>query len=151
VVNSAARENHLDILRWLIDTGCPHNVHEACMIAAEAGYVDMLQYLSSLEVTSDAALMTRMLNVAGANGHLAAAQWLHAQGAAWPTILYYELAEDNTCEYWSGETLAWARGQGCDSPTEPITEDDSDSEYESEHDEQYDMINLIWALLLQGM
>jgi hypothetical protein len=100
---------------------------------------------------ADAALLTRMLNVAGANGHLAAAQWLHAQGAAWPAILYYESAEDNTREYWSGETLAWARQQGCDAPTEPYTEDDSDDEYESDTDEQDDMANLIWALLLQGM
>jgi hypothetical protein len=46
VINLAVRESHLDILRWLVDSGCPYNADEACMIAAEAGCVDILQYLS---------------------------------------------------------------------------------------------------------
>jgi hypothetical protein len=54
------------------------------------------------------------LNRAGARGHMRAAQWLRQRGAEWPAVLtdYEELFE----EVWDGESLAWARAEGCTSP-----------------------------------
>jgi hypothetical protein len=56
--------------------------------------------------------LTAMLNAAGSHGHLAAAQWLRQQGAAWPAVLRV-----NRDYWWSGAVLAWARAEGCTSPT----------------------------------
>jgi hypothetical protein len=56
------------------------------------------------------AVRTRMLNAAAAHDQLAAAQWLRQQGAEWPDQLRNDLL------FWTGETLAWARSEGCTSP-----------------------------------
>jgi hypothetical protein len=52
-----------------------------------------------------AVLLTQMLNTAGVKERLAAAQWLHAQGAQWPVVLHFAVNEQ---QQWRGTVLAWA-------------------------------------------
>jgi tripartite-type tricarboxylate transporter receptor subunit TctC len=106
----AAFNGHVSTLRWLQEHGCPWDAIDICASAAQGGSVDVLVYLQQQGIESTAEALTQMLKVAGANNHLAAAQWLRQQGASWPAKL---------CSFrqWSGDTLAWARAEGCTSPT----------------------------------
>jgi hypothetical protein len=111
--DDAAHNGHVDTLRWLHEHGCGWNVDVIRIAAAESGSVDTMMYLQQQDdVDLGAAALAVMLNVAGGHNHLAAAQWLRAQGAEWPGVLSY------IWQPWSGETLAWARAEGCTSPTQ---------------------------------
>jgi hypothetical protein len=108
----AAASGHVHTLRWLHEHGCPWNAVHTCEAAAAGGFIDVMQYLLQHDIAYTPALLTLMLNAAGACNKLAAAQWLRQQGAEWPDVLYYLISR------WSGETLAWARAKGCTSPTQ---------------------------------
>ena len=108
---SAAAFGHCSTLRWLREHGCPMpaQIHVA---AAESGSVEVMAYLRAEGLLADARKLTYMLNCTGAHNQLAAAQWLRAQGAEWPARLRYMGAMP-----WSLMALAWARAEGCRSPT----------------------------------
>ena len=81
-----------------------------CIAAAEQGIIEHMTYMLQHENAS-AAVLSKMLNAAGAHGHLVAAQWLrYEHHAEWPTMLHFG------GQVWSGDTLEWARAEGCDSP-----------------------------------
>jgi hypothetical protein len=104
----AARFGHVHTLRWLHEHGCPWDVEGVCLDAAEGGNIDVMVYLQQDEdVNLDAAMLTRMLNVAGAHDKLAAAQWLREQGAEWHEVLRCRRV---LCAIsWSGDLLQWAK------------------------------------------
>jgi hypothetical protein len=79
--------------------------------AAQGGSIAVMQCLQQQGVVSSAAQLTRMLQITGAHKHVHAAQWLRQQGAEWPAVL----GEGKSS--WTGDTLAWARAEGCTSPT----------------------------------
>jgi hypothetical protein len=82
------------------------------IFAAQGGSIAVMQYLIQEGIASTAAQLTKMLLEAGLSRRLQAAQWLRQQGAQWPTKLR------NTVGFtWQGEVLAWARAEGCTSPT----------------------------------
>jgi Ankyrin repeats (3 copies) len=109
---AAAEGGHTDTLNWLIQNGCPWSIQEVCACAAQSGSVDTMSYVLQLPGVSTAAQLTHMLNAAGAKDQLISVQWLRAQQSAeWPTVLQYEGVS------WTGTALAWARQQGCTSPT----------------------------------
>jgi hypothetical protein len=109
--DSAARNGSVDTLRWLHQNGCPWDADDIYEAAARSGSVDTMAYVL-LHFNVDVDMLTDMLNVAGAYNKLAAAVWLRQQGAEWPAVLdYYG-------RVWSGDVLAWARSQGCESPLE---------------------------------
>eukprot|EP00953_Heterococcus_sp_UTEX-ZZ885_P010059 5878-Heterococcus_DN1.PRE.2 len=121
----AAETNQLHALRWLREHGCPCDYIYACMFAAHGGSVSVMAYMleeqqQQQEIGLDAAARTAflavMLRAAGANGKLAAAQWLRAQGAAWPARLQYTF--NHKQQQWSGAVLEWARSEGCTSSVE---------------------------------
>jgi hypothetical protein len=120
IVYVAAFNKHWNIVRWLHEHGCPWNFDEICYKAAQHGNIENMAYVLQQEVVSQHTLST-MLNAAGANDHLAAAQWLRQQhNAEWPPVLY---CNDKP---WSGAVLEWARAEGCDSPLDQPLEDDID-------------------------
>jgi hypothetical protein len=109
---SAAEGGHTDTLNWLIQNGCPWSTQEICACAAQSGSVDTMTSVLQLPGVSTAAQLTHMLNAAGAKDQLIAVQWLRVQQCAeWPAYLEYDGVS------WAGTTLAWAREQGCTSPT----------------------------------
>jgi hypothetical protein len=59
----------------------------------------------------DAELLTEALKYTGTHNQLQAAQWLRQRGAQWPAVLCNGYGE------WTGVVLAWARAEGCTSPT----------------------------------
>jgi hypothetical protein len=111
---SAAGHGQLDTLRWLRDNGCPWIVSDVCMRAAAYGLTAILDYVIEQGEVLGAELLTDALNTAGASDNLQAAQWLRHHGAQWPAVL----TDDHFCYglRWSGESLAWARAEGCTSP-----------------------------------
>jgi hypothetical protein len=119
---SAARYNHCATLRWLIESGCPHDVTHvldilsAAVLGARNGDFNTLQYLYECGIMASSDVLTDTLNTAGAHNKLAVAQWLRQHGAEWPAVLRSPFYNDP----WHGETLAWARAEGCTSPTEPL-------------------------------
>jgi hypothetical protein len=103
---AAASNGHVDTLRWLREHGCPWIADVIRVSAAQGGRLDVMNYLQQQGIVEGPAVLTRMLNAAGAHDKLAAAQWLRQQGAEWPPVLnYYGTA-------WSGDTLAWAKADG---------------------------------------
>jgi hypothetical protein len=109
----AAVDGHVDTLRWLHENGCPWNAAHTCEAAAAGGSIDVIEYVVQQGIVFTPELLTVMLNAAG--NKLAAAQWLRQQGAEWPDLLYYLISR------WSGETLEWARAEGCTSRTQRLS------------------------------
>jgi hypothetical protein len=107
--SAAAASGHVDPLRWLVNNGCPWDAHMLCMSAARSGSVEVLTYLQHQGLPTSIALLTDMLDYAAYSIELAAAQWLREQGAEWPVRFKYGP--------WRGEVLAWARAEGCTTPT----------------------------------
>jgi hypothetical protein len=109
----AAMYGHLSTLRWLREHGCPWNVQAVCMNAAGNGCTDTLDYLMQQGEVLDAELLTRALNAAGTEDRIRTAQWLRQHGAEWPAVLGCDVG---LYAQWIGDTLAWARVEGCTSP-----------------------------------
>jgi hypothetical protein len=105
---AAAVKGHASTLHWLREHGCRCTSTRTCMAAAKGGSVDVLVYLKQQGLTADAEL-TMLLNIAGAHNKLAAAKWLRQQGAEWPALLSLG------GQRWLGDTLTWARAEGCTS------------------------------------
>jgi hypothetical protein len=98
---------HVDALRWLRENGCPWNVSEVLHNAACFNYTDMIDFVMEQGEALSSELLTRALHAAGTRCQLQAAQSLKQHGAEWPAVL----------SHWCGNTLAWARAEGCTSPT----------------------------------
>ena len=117
--NAAACGGHIDTLRYMYERNWPWDAVRACEMAAVSGSVDMIKYIveqDSLVLT--AAQLTKMLNAAGQFSKLGAAQWLRQEGAQWPAALIYNdhySPQWSRAYSWHGDTLAWAREQGCTS------------------------------------
>jgi Ankyrin repeats (3 copies) len=112
--DAAARNGHLDVLVCLLEYNSPWHEQLVCEYAAYNGHVEMMAYALQHAEQLPGTYMPRMLLLAGANDHLAAAQWLRQQGAEWPTSLQTWFSGRKL--EWSGEVLAWARANGCTSP-----------------------------------
>jgi hypothetical protein len=109
----AAFNCHWGTVRWLHEQGCPWVPKQMCLKAAQQGDISSMTYLSQHEESVPSYVLSDMLNAAGSKGHLAAVQWLRQQhGAEWPRALCHLGVQ------WSGNTLEWARAEGCDSPLE---------------------------------
>jgi hypothetical protein len=123
--NEAARCKQHDILHWLQSSGCPCNIISACEKAVLRGHISTVELILQLQGAAlSVPQLTRLLNVAGAFNQLAAAQWLRQQGAEWPDLLQYRYEAlhapgfvSSAATSWRNETLAWARAEGCTSPT----------------------------------
>jgi hypothetical protein len=113
--SSAAREDHINMLRWLRENGCPWDISKVSISAAHCGSTSILDYVIEQGEVLDAELLTDALICAGASDQLHAAQWLRQHDAQWPAVLSYE--DFDEIKQWSGESLAWARAEGCTSPT----------------------------------
>jgi hypothetical protein len=102
--SQAALDGHIDILRWLLDNGCPCDEHKTGLSAGEGGSIEVLTYMQQQGMLTSPALLTEMLDIAAVFDKLAAAQWLREQGAQWPDAFRH---------YLSAEALVWARAEGC--------------------------------------
>jgi hypothetical protein len=109
VVFAAARRSHWGTVRWLLEHGCPCKFDSICFKAVAQGSIETMAFMLQQQAVP-AAILSKMLDFAGANNQLAAAQWLRQRGAAWPLLL------QDRGDPWSGDVLEWARGEGCDSP-----------------------------------
>jgi hypothetical protein len=110
----AAIAGAISALRWLRENGCPWNASNVCISAAFNGFTSVLDYVVEQGEVLDAETLTSALNRAGSSDKLQAAQWLRERGAEWPAVLAH--GEEPFVEQWYGDTLAWARAEGCTSP-----------------------------------
>jgi Ankyrin repeats (3 copies) len=111
VCYQAAGHGHVDTLRWLRENGCPWDIIGVLHNAARNRNIDVLELLIEQGEVLSAKLLTSALREAGVFDQLQAAQWLRQHGANWPTVLQAGGLR------WHGESLAWARAEGCTSPT----------------------------------
>jgi hypothetical protein len=117
VADAGAESGDVPTLRFLLEHGCPTYPLSLCIHAARGGSIEAMQLVQQQPDTElSAAVLTGMLNAAGACGQLDACLWLRAQGAAWPALLH-DMFWKRCMAPWSGAALAWARAEGCDSPT----------------------------------
>eukprot|EP00953_Heterococcus_sp_UTEX-ZZ885_P009751 5717-Heterococcus_DN1.PRE.2 len=115
----AALHGRTETLQWLFRHGCHAEPGEVLRRAAASGSSAAIAFLAGvLSPGRRAAALQMMLNYAGGHKHLSAAQWLRAQGADWPTALCcMRYPHRESVAVWSGDVLAWARAEGCTSPT----------------------------------
>jgi hypothetical protein len=106
----------LDTLRWLRDRGAPWDVTEVLQLAACNNLTDILEYVIEQGEVLDAELLSKALNCAGTYNQLQAAQLLRQHGAQWPLVLGAGPSPMACAQPWRGETLLWARAQGCTAP-----------------------------------
>jgi hypothetical protein len=111
VCYQAAIGGHVDTLRWLLESGCPWNANAVVHDAARHNHTDILELVTEQGVVLSAELLADALNQAGARNQLPAAQWLRQHGAQWPAALKCGTTQ------WKDDMIAWARAQGCTSPT----------------------------------
>jgi hypothetical protein len=76
----AGCEDHIEVVKWLVQQGCPYDAADVCSEAAENGRLAVIQYMLSLERPSSDEL-TNALNAAARYRHLQVAAWLRQQGA----------------------------------------------------------------------
>jgi hypothetical protein len=112
--NCAASRGGLDTLRWLRERGCPWSAYVVSMCVASSGSIDVMVYLQQQGIVFTARILRDMLCIAGAHKRLAAAKWLRQKGAEWPAVQRWP---DLIVRSWSDDVLAWARAEGCTSPT----------------------------------
>jgi hypothetical protein len=107
----AALGDHADVLRWLLDNGCPCKVESMCLAAARGGSLRVMAFLQQQGLLS-VPLLTLMLASAGGSRckHIAAAKWLRAEGAEWPTTRFH-------CGPWVSEVRDWAIAEGFTPPS----------------------------------
>jgi hypothetical protein len=124
LLGCAAESGCLEVFQYLVSQGCEWHVYNVCFYAALGGSVHVLTYvfdqLQHNEVITEPALLTDMLNAAGAKEQLEAAKWLRQRGAEWPAVLLVVLpcdAGEKQAHKWRNATLRWARAEGCTSPT----------------------------------
>jgi hypothetical protein len=109
----------VDTLRWLRERGCPWDVNEVLQLAACNNLTAILEYvIEQGAVLLDAQQLTVALKCAGTYNRLQAAQLIRQHGAQWPAVLGYGTgtAPMAYAQPWHGETLVWARAQGCTAP-----------------------------------
>jgi hypothetical protein len=114
----AAQHDCVKTLHWLLAQHCSWSLRSVCLAAAHGGSTHVLAYLwhqPLVHLQLGAQPLTAMLNAAGANNKLAAAQWLRQQGAEWPAVLQYAYTVGQL-KQWRGSVLEWARTAGCTSP-----------------------------------
>jgi hypothetical protein len=115
--NAAVSCGHAHVLQWLLAHSCPNNADELLRRAGSNGSIAIIALLAASAHPRWRALRL-MLQYAGGHSHLVAAQWLRAQGAEWPAVLDCVCYLSGTSiTVWSGDVLAWARAEGCTSPT----------------------------------
>jgi hypothetical protein len=145
VTSAAASHRHSAVLHWLLSQNCPFDPCKICenVLAAACDsyrnqHVDVAAFyqwfLIDQGFTVPQALLSQLLNAAGAHGQLAAAQALRSAGAIWPvelgcdTISALQRINDmlsasgsKTPAVWSARELEWARGAGCTAPVKPLS------------------------------
>eukprot|EP00953_Heterococcus_sp_UTEX-ZZ885_P028202 15048-Heterococcus_DN1.PRE.4 len=118
VCSEAALIGHFEVVRWAHQAGCPLiDGDEIAQHAARLGNLETLQYMQQQQIVWTAAELSELLNAAGAYEHLDVAKWLRQQGAQWPDALQHACRAllGIHLKHWKGETLVWARAEGCTS------------------------------------
>jgi hypothetical protein len=110
--NTNAQSDRCETLQWLHENGCPWNIADVHEKAAQNGNISVLAYVIKQGFVPDIAELTQTLNIAGVCNNLAAAKWLRQQGAEWPSALKNQI-QHNLLRPWWGDTLDWARTEGC--------------------------------------
>jgi hypothetical protein len=108
-------DENLNLLRWFRQHGCPWYVEELACFAAHTDSVALLEFMQQQGVEFTTGQLTILLSVAGADDSLTTAKWLKQQGAEWPEVLQ-DCGLYTDGEQWYGDTLAWARAEGCTAP-----------------------------------
>jgi hypothetical protein len=107
----AAASGEVETLDWLLTHGCPCDtdllVYHACIIPKN-GNPAVFAYIEQRGLLPDEHALSETLCHVGCDDNLAAVQWLRSLGAPWPAALHNEMGE-----VWHGESLAWARANGC--------------------------------------
>eukprot|EP00953_Heterococcus_sp_UTEX-ZZ885_P013663 7802-Heterococcus_DN1.PRE.3 len=109
------RGDDAELLLWLRQHGCPWWAQDIAYLAAHSNSVVLLEYMQQNGVVFTTEQLTELLSSAGAFDSLTTAKWLREQGAEWPAVLQ-NCGQYSDGEQWHGDTLAWARAEGCDSP-----------------------------------
>ena len=101
--SSAARQGHLEVLKWLRSEGCPWN-GGTCSLAAANGHLEILKWLRSEGCPWDA----RACTTAAEMGDLEILKWLRSEGCPWTE---YACTYAAACGHL--EVLKWLRSEGC--------------------------------------
>jgi hypothetical protein len=112
VLECAAYSDSVELVRWLLDSGCECDLDDLYRSAAETASCShsVLRYLVEAAVHAEPERLTATLD----HIVLDAMKLLRQHGAAWPDTLYNEYGGSS----WSDESVAWARAEGCTAPTE---------------------------------
>ena len=108
---SAAFYGKLDLLQWLHRHDCYWNQKNVLCNTSRGGSVRVLQWLATVSKPWSEGTKAEMLTDAASCDKLAAAKWLRATGAQWPTAFaseYKEYDDSMVRQCWSLCTVKWA-------------------------------------------
>eukprot|EP00611_Tribonema_gayanum_P002471 TRINITY_DN11846_c0_g1_i1.p2 TRINITY_DN11846_c0_g1~~TRINITY_DN11846_c0_g1_i1.p2 ORF type:complete len:135 (-),score=34.59 TRINITY_DN11846_c0_g1_i1:457-861(-) len=86
---AAAKHNHLHVLKWARQNGCPWS-SDTCEAAASAGHLEILQWAHAQGCVMDLSTC----EVAAQNNHLHVLQWARSNGCPWEADKCLERATD---------------------------------------------------------
>ena len=99
----AARDGHLEVLKWARRNGCPWD-EKTCAEAARGGHLEVLRWARENGCPWDEMTCARAAN----GGHLEVLQWLRQNGCPWDSYTCMFAAEGGELE-----VLQWALQNGC--------------------------------------
>jgi hypothetical protein len=111
-INSACASGNVEMVKYLVASGCPLSGTAPQERAATCSTADMLAYLREAgHGVWDQPTLDRLLVQAGKHGQLEPLRWLRAQGAQWPDAVCK--AEYRQYHCWPLPTLQYAVQNGC--------------------------------------
>ena len=109
VISEAARGGHLEVMKWMVENGCPIGMR-AFNEAAGFGDVKILEWLRDKGCQWE----NRTMVYASSNSNLDAIKWLHSNGCPWDNRAVFSAAYKN-----NKEILGWLIDNGCPSEFHP--------------------------------
>ena len=100
---NAAKNGHLEVLKWLRENGCPWD-DWTCLYAAEYGHLEVLKWVRENGCPWDEDTCA----LAAWNGHLEVLKWARENGCPWNWLTCASAAQNDHLE-----VLKWARENRC--------------------------------------
>jgi hypothetical protein len=104
MAHNATVQNHLEVLKWAYEQGCPWNSEELCLQAMKHKDLAIIKWMRE----SGCAWRRDMCHLATNLGNLEALKWLREIGEPWNELVCQRAAIDGNLEM-----LMWARENGC--------------------------------------
>ena len=109
VVRAAARNGHINMLKWLVNEGYDIFHEDLYWSAAQGGHIDVMKWARD----NDCPWSTDLCAEAADNGHLGVIKWARRNGCPWDSDTRYFAQKFAQMHQGGSELLRWVIEQKC--------------------------------------